>query len=91
MNSNFWRMAIERAIKTAIQAVILAVSAAKGADLFALDIKTILGAAAGGALVSILTSIASEPFGTPNSPTLLKFSEPTTATPASPTGETAES
>ncbi len=53
----------ERAAKSAAQAVILAVGAAKGFDLFSADFANLAGIAAGAAVLSALTSIASEPFG----------------------------
>lgn len=54
---------IERAIKSAAQAIILAIGAAEGFDLFAADWFNVAGIAAGAFVLSALTSIASEPFG----------------------------
>jgi len=59
----FWRDSAERAVKTAAQAVILAIGAAEGFNLFALDWRNVLGVAAGGFVLSVLTSLASAPFG----------------------------
>jgi hypothetical protein len=59
----FWRESAERATKTAAQALILAVGASEGFDLFALDWRNAIGVAAGGFVLSILTSLASAPFG----------------------------
>ena len=57
---SFWIDAGERAAKTAAQAAIGALGqAAVGIDLFAIDALTVLGVAAGGALLSLLTSVAS--------------------------------
>jgi hypothetical protein len=53
----------ERAIKSAAQALILAVGAAEGFNLFAADFVNLAGLAVGAAVLSALTSLASEPFG----------------------------
>ena len=47
-NLSFWKMSLERALKTAAQAVLLAVGASSGLDLFSLDWLGVLGAAAAG-------------------------------------------
>lgn len=59
----FWRAASERAIKTAAQSLLLAIGASEGFNLFSLDWRNALGLAAGGFILSVLTSIASRPFG----------------------------
>jgi hypothetical protein len=61
----FWVETAERAIKTAAQSAMLAFGAsdAFGVDLFALAIGPIFGFAMGGALLSVLTSIASAQIG----------------------------
>lgn len=69
--STFWRDVLERAIKTAAQTALVAIGAAAGFDLFTADYVTIGGAAAGGFILSVLTSIGSAPFGTNGSPSLL--------------------
>jgi hypothetical protein len=69
--STFWRDVLERAIKTAAQTALVAIGAAAGFDLFTADFVTIGGAAAGGFVLSMLTSIGSAPFGTNGSPSLL--------------------
>jgi hypothetical protein len=61
---NFWKDVAERALKTAAQAVILGIGLAEGANLFEMDWRAALGFAAGGAVLSFLTSVASAPFGT---------------------------
>lgn len=71
MNKVFWRDTFERAIKTAVQSVLLAVAGATGADSFALDWQTIGVAALGGAVLSVITSIGSLPFGPAGSPSLV--------------------
>ena len=77
MNTILLRDIAERAVKTAVQSVLLAVAGATGADLFTLDWRTIGMAALGGAVLSVLTSIASLPFGPAGSPSLV-------ATPSAP-------
>lgn len=65
---SFWRQTIERAVKTAAQFALVFL----GADAFnilEMDLVAVGGFAAAGALVSVLTSIASAPFaeqGTPS-------------------------
>lgn len=54
----FWRDAAERAGKTAAQSAILALGGG-AANVLTLDWLTLGGAAAGGALLSLLTSVAS--------------------------------
>lgn len=55
----FWKDAVERAVKTAAQAGILAIGASEGFNLFDLDPTVFAGFALGGAFLSILMSIAS--------------------------------
>lgn len=55
----FWADTIERSVKTAAQSVLLAIGAAEGFNLFMLDAKVALGAALGGAVISLLTSLVS--------------------------------
>ncbi len=59
----FWRDAVERALKTAAQAVILGLSLGEGFNAFEVDWQLALGFAIGGAVLSLLTSVASNPFG----------------------------
>lgn len=80
--AQFVRDAAERAIKTAAQALLLAVGAAQGADLFALNWTTAAAAAAGGFVLSVLTSIVSAPFGPKGSPSLTTIPDSTTTDPA---------
>lgn len=67
----FWKELFERAVKTAAQTLILAVGAAQGFDLFTANWKTLGGAAAGGFVLSVISSVASAPFGDPGSPSLV--------------------
>ena len=62
---SFWRDAVERAIKTAAQSAIL-VFGADQLDVFAADWGDAFGFAAGGAVLSLLTSIASRRIGEPD-------------------------
>lgn len=83
MTINFWRDAIERAIKSAAQVLLLAAGAGAGADLFHFDLRTAGLAALSGAGISLLTSIASLPFGQPGSPSLVtQIPDSTTTAPA---------
>lgn len=63
-STQFFLDLAERAAKSAAQATILAIGAAEGFDLFAADWRNVVGIAAGAAVLSALTSLASEPFGT---------------------------
>lgn len=71
MNKQLARMIAERAVKTAAQSLLLFVGAAQGLDLFTLDWQRALGAAAAGALLSILTSVASLGIGPSDTPSLV--------------------
>lgn len=68
----FWVRTAERAIKSAAQVAVLLVvadTATGGVNVTDLDWPALLAMAAGGALLSVLTSIISQPFGTdPNTP-----------------------
>ncbi len=59
----FWRDAVERALKTAAQAVILGLSLGEGFNAFEVDWQLALGFAIGGAVLSLLTSVASIKLG----------------------------
>lgn len=61
--ADFWKQAIERAVKTAAQAVILFLGADQAFDVVTVNWGNALGIAAGGAVLSLLTSIVSAPFG----------------------------
>jgi len=90
MDAKFWKAAFERAVKTAVQAVVLAIGAAQGAALFALDWKNVAGAALGGAAVSLLTSLISLPIGPADSPSLISEPATTTSPAASSIGKTVD-
>lgn len=67
----FVRDASERALKSAAQAIVLALGASEGFDLFAADWQNVVGIAAGAAVLSVLTSVISAPFGSRGSASLL--------------------
>jgi len=71
---DFWKQAGERAVKTAAQAA-LAFFVVGQTVLPELDWAAIGGAAAVGAIASVLTSLVSAPFGPEESPSLVKVSE----------------
>lgn len=70
-NLSFVRDAAERAIKSAAQAIVLALGAAEGFDLFTADWRNVAGIAAGAAVLSVLTSVISAPFGLRGSASIL--------------------
>lgn len=73
--------ALERAIKTAAQTAVVAIGAAAGFDLFTANWRSVGGAAAGGFILSVLTSLSSKPFGDAQSASVV--SEPWTSISAS--------
>jgi hypothetical protein len=67
----FWKAATERAVKTAAQSLILVWPVADGAlNLWQIDPAEAVGIAVGGALLSLLTSLASGRVGDRGSPSL---------------------
>lgn len=66
----FWRRAAERAVKSAAQGLVLTLGAGK-ADVLTLDWQTALGGAAGMALLSICTSVASSAVGDDQDPAVV--------------------
>ncbi len=86
----FWLEVLERAIKTCAQSAILALGASKAFNLFTLDWRNVIGFALGGALLSVLTSIASCNIGPVGSASLLATAAASSGTgTGSPTTETA--
>jgi len=67
----FWKLAAERAIKSACQTVLLMFGAVQ-VDVFTVDWKQTAGLAAGAAVLSVLTSVASEPVGAPGDPSVVQ-------------------
>lgn len=68
---SWFRDALERASKSAAQALILGIGMAEGFNLFAADFANLAGLAAGAFVLSVLTSIISAPFGTPGTASLV--------------------
>ena len=66
----FWHQAIERAVKTSIQ-VFVALLSAGNFGLLDAPWSSALSTAAMAALLSVLTSVGSEPFGTRQSPSVV--------------------
>lgn len=64
------RDAAERAAKSGAQAVLLAVGASEGFNLFQLDFANAAGLAGGAALLSLLSSVASRKVGDSESASL---------------------
>ena len=80
--ATFWKLAAERAIKTAAQTLVLSAGAGAGFDLYSFDLKAAAIATLGGFVLSILTSIASAPFGTAGTPSLVTIPDSMTTAPA---------
>jgi hypothetical protein len=72
---SFWRGAVERAVKTAAQFALVAFGA-DTVSVISVDWQGVAAAAAAGFVVSVLTSLGSEPFGPMGSPSLV-FSDET--------------
>lgn len=72
----FWKDAAERAIKTAAQSVLLGLSIGEGFNVFNMDFGLALGFAGGGAVMSLLTSIASAPFAPAGKASLVDLDKP---------------
>jgi hypothetical protein len=70
-NIQWLRDATERALKSAAQAIVLALGASQGFDLFSADWQNVAGIAAGAAVLSVLTSVISAPLGAKGSASLL--------------------
>lgn len=64
---NFWRQTAERAVKTAGQFAV-ALIPASGLNLLDVDWKVAIGTVAGGALLSIVTSVATASVGAQDDP-----------------------
>lgn len=81
----FWSDVAERAVKSAAQAPLLALSVSDTGPVnaFGLDLKLAAGFAAGGALISVLTSLASAPIGEGGTASVL----PSPPAPPPPRGE----
>lgn len=72
VTGSFWRQAAERAAKTAAQTLVVVWGGLDGLlDVFAIDWSSGIGVAVGGALLSLVTSVASAPVGDNGSPSLV--------------------
>lgn len=69
-NRAFWKGAFERAVKTAAQFALVAFGA-DTASIISVEWQGVAAAAAAGFVVSVLTSLGSEPFGPLNSPSVV--------------------
>lgn len=68
----FWREAVERAVKSGAQGVLLVWGVGEGFfDAFAMDWQLALSAAVGGALLSVVTSLATLKVGASDSPSAI--------------------
>lgn len=72
---NFWRQSFERAVKTAAQAVVLLVGGDQF-DVLQANVERGFGFAAGGFLLSLITSIATAPIGEPDDPSAVRQTNP---------------
>ena len=72
----FWKDAFERAVKTAAQSVLLGLSIGEGFNVFNMDFGLAAGFAGGGAVMSLLTSIASAPFGPVGNASVINLEKP---------------
>lgn len=70
-HSSFWLGTFDRAAKSAAQALILMWAGTVPLDLLTIEPLGALGIAGGAALLSVLTSIASAPFGDTGSTSFL--------------------
>ena len=65
----FWQAALERSIKTAAQSAILVIGADQ-VNVIAVDWPEVAGFAAGGLILSVLTSVATSQLGSNDGPSL---------------------
>lgn len=68
----FWLNVIERATKTIAQSL-LSVWTLGASNVFSIDFRAAFGVALGAGALSILTSVVSQPFGDPGSPSVLRY------------------
>ena len=66
----FWRQAIERSVKTAAQFSLVFLGA-DAFNIFEMDLVSVGGFELAGAVVSILTSVASAPFSESGTPSVV--------------------
>ena len=82
LSKEFAKAAFERAAKTFVQTLAALITASRF-DWFTADWGQLLGTAAAAAVASVLTSMASEPFGPIGTPSLVKESPKIKNTPLS--------
>jgi hypothetical protein len=70
----FWKQAAERAVKTAAQGAILALGG-DAANVLHANVWVVLGAAGGGALLSLLTSLVTSGTGEKDSPSAVNITK----------------
>ncbi len=68
----FWLEALDRAVKSAAQSVLLLWGAAEAFDLFAADFVSVGGLALGAAVLSVLTSVVSAPMNQKGTASLIQ-------------------
>lgn len=69
---NFWKQAVERAVKSAAQSLLLLWAADAGFDVINADFPLAAGVAAGAAALSLLTSIVTAGIGEPGDPSAVR-------------------
>ena len=69
---SFWLESTDRSVKSAAQAIVLALGAAEGFNLFEADAQNVLGLALGAAALSLLTSLISAPFNAKGTASLIQ-------------------
>ena len=69
-NREFWRRAFERAVKTAAQSAVLVLGAGK-VNALVVDWQLVAGMSLGGAVLSLVTSLASLSVGPDDDPSLV--------------------
>ena len=69
---SFWLETLDRGVKSAAQATILAFGAAEAFNLFAADFASVGGLAFGAAVLSVLTSLLSAPFNQKGTASLIE-------------------
>lgn len=72
LGQNFWRQALERAIKTAAQAALLVLGADTVNLVNGVDFLALAGFSGGGFVISILTSIVTADIGQKNDPSAVE-------------------
>lgn len=70
---DFWRGTSERVIRTIAQTLISVAVLGPGFNLFEIAWEPVLGVALGAGAMSFLTSVISQPFGDPTSPSVLNY------------------